>query len=81
MVHTSSLSFDDNKILKNNWITNICSSVQEHMKGIRKRLKSLEDHDGRSTRRSSKSHSRHDSHMSWGVTSTDSVKDINIEAD
>jgi len=23
------LSFDDNKVLKNNWITNICSSVQE----------------------------------------------------
>jgi len=53
------LGFDDNKVLKNNWYTNICSSVQElhiikkkHMKSIRKRLGSLEDYGERSTGRS-----------------------------
>jgi len=52
----------DNKLLKNNWNTNICSSVQEllimkkeHMKSIRKRLGSLEDYGGISTARSTKS--------------------------
>jgi len=55
-----SLCFDDNKVLKNNWYTNICSSVQdllimknEHMKT--KGLGSLEDHGGRSTGRSTRS--------------------------
>jgi len=52
------LDFDDNKVLKNNWYTNISSSVQdlfimkkEHMKSIRKGLGSLEDYGGRSTER------------------------------
>jgi len=52
------LDFDDNKVLKNNWYTNISSSVQdlfimkkEHMKSIRKGLGSLEDYGGRSTGR------------------------------
>jgi len=53
------LGFDDNKVLKNTWYTNICSSVQdllimkkEHMKSIKKGLGSLEDYSERSTRRS-----------------------------
>ena len=52
------LGFDDNKVLKNNWYTNICSSVQdllilknEHMKSIKKGLGSFEDYGGRSTGR------------------------------
>jgi len=42
------LGFDDNKVLENNWYTNICSSVQdllimnkEHMKSIKKGLEIL----------------------------------------
>ena len=51
---------------------------KEHMRSIRKRLESLEDYGGRSTRRSTRSQrpSRGKSHRSWGVISTDSVKDI-----
>jgi hypothetical protein len=56
------LGFDENKVLKNNWYTNICSSVQdlfimkkEHKKSIRKGLESLEDYGERSTWRSTKS--------------------------
>jgi hypothetical protein len=56
------LGFDDNKVLKNNWYTNICSSVQdllitkkEHMKSIGKGLGSIEDYRGRSTGRSTRS--------------------------
>jgi hypothetical protein len=42
-------------------------------------LESLEDYGWRSTERSTRSQhpSRQESHRSWGVTSTDSVKDIN----
>jgi hypothetical protein len=56
------MDFDDNKVLKNNWNINICSSVQdqlimnkEHLKSIRKGLGSLEDYAGRSARRSTRS--------------------------
>jgi hypothetical protein len=56
------LGFDDNKVLKNNWYTNICSSVhdllimkKELMKNIKKGLGSLEDYGGRSTGRSTRS--------------------------
>jgi len=45
------LSFDDTKVLKKNWINNICSSVQELLswrrniwRCIRKELGSLEDY-------------------------------------
>jgi len=56
---------------------------KEHMKSIRKGLGSLEDYGGRSTERSTRSQhpSRQESHRSWGVTSTDFVKDIKTEAD
>jgi hypothetical protein len=75
------LGFDDNKILTNNWNTNICSSVQEllimkkeHMKSIRNGLESLEDYGGRIIR--SQHPSRWMSQRSWGVISIDFVKDI-----
>jgi hypothetical protein len=79
------VGFDDNKLLKNNWNTNICSTGQEllimkkeNMKSIRERLEILEDYGGRSTGRSTRSQhpSRWKSHRSWGVTSTNSLKDI-----
>jgi hypothetical protein len=53
------LGFDDGKVLKNNWNTNISSSVQDllimkkgHMKSIRKGLGSLEDYGEKSMGRS-----------------------------
>jgi hypothetical protein len=56
---------------------------KEHMKSIRKRLGSIYDYGWRSTERSIRSQhqSMQESHRSWGVTSTYSVKDINKEAD
>jgi len=77
------LGFDDNKVLKNNRNTNICSSVyellimnKEDMKIISKELGSLEVYGGRSTRRLTKSQhpSRWNPHRSWGVTSTYSIE-------
>jgi len=54
--------FDDNNVLKNNWNTNICSSVHNllimnegHMKSIRKGLGSLENYGGISKGRSTSS--------------------------
>lgn len=32
------LGFDDNKVLKNNWYTDICSSVQDHKLKIQLRI-------------------------------------------
>jgi len=54
---------------------------KEHMKSIIKGLRSLEDHGGRSTGRSTKSQhpSIWKSHRSYGVTSIDSVKDIKTQ--
>jgi len=56
------LGFDDEKVLKNDWNTNICSSVKDlpimkknHMNSMRKGLGSLEDYGGRSTERSTRS--------------------------
>ena len=61
-VHASSLEFLMVTVLKNNWNTNICSSVHDlpiikkgHMKKIRKGLGRLEDYGRRSRGRSTRS--------------------------
>jgi hypothetical protein len=56
---------------------------KEHIKSTRKELGNLEDYGWNSTERSTRSQhpSGQESHGSWGVTSTNFVKDFNKEAD
>jgi Fic family protein len=81
------LGFDHNKVSKNNWYTNICSSVhelfimkKEHMKSIKKELGTLEDYDGGVNQKST-SFSIGKSHRSWGVSPQTLSRALNTGAD
>ncbi|AES74533.1 hypothetical protein MTR_6g007540 [Medicago truncatula] len=56
----------------------ISAMKKEHMKSIIKEFRSLEDYGGGVNQKST-TFSRWESHRSWGVTSTDFVKDIKTQ--